>query len=249
MTMRSIAVIGLALWGAAVVAAAVAGRPAPTPAPSTNALSTTVSAAGLWRVDISAGQGQVEVGVTPGDQIEIAVALESGGTGARLPGTSRGDAARTTLDAAVQSQTLRARVSGAIGDGLIERWAVRVPARLAAEVTLRRGVITVTGVEGGVRASADSGVGQELGAIAVDVPRGPLLLTLGVGTIRARAGETPPGDIDVRSRVGHARLSLEGHDIVTTDQYGAGEHVRLKGDGTDGVIARVSVGDAHVRVR
>ena len=37
--------------------------------------------------------------------------------------------------------------------------------------------------------------------------------------------------------------------IVTTNQYGAGERVRLEGDGTDGVIAHVSVGDAHVRVR
>jgi hypothetical protein len=53
----------------------------------------------------------------------------------------------------------------------------------------------------------------------------------------------------VRSQVGHVRLSLEGHAIVTTDQYGAGERVRLEGDGSDGVIARVSVGDAHVRVR
>lgn len=249
MTMRSIAVGGLVLWGAAVVAAAVAGKPAPAPAPSTNALSTTVSAAGLSRVEISAGQGQVDVGVTPGDQIEIAVALQSGGTGLRLIGSPPGDAARTSLDAAAQGQALRARVTGAIGDGLIERWMVRVPARLAAEVTLRRGEIKVTGVEGGVRASADSGVGQEAGAIVVDVPRGPLMLTMGVGTIRVRTGETPPGDIDVRSRVGHARLSLEGHDVVTTDQYGAGERVRLKGDGTDGVIAHVSVGDAHVRVR
>ena len=212
MTMRSMAVVGLVLWGAAVVAAAVAGRPAPAPAPSTNALSATVSAAGLRRIEISAGQGQVEVGVTPGDQIEIAVALESGGAGVRLLGASPGDAARTALDAVVQGQTLRARVTGATGDGLIERWAVRVPARLAAEVTLRRGAITVTGVEGGVRASADSGLGQAPGAMAVDVPRGPLMLTMGVGTIRAHTGETPPGDIDVQSRVGHARLSLEGHD-------------------------------------
>jgi hypothetical protein len=249
MTKRSIAVVGLVLWGAAIVAAAVAGKPAPPPAPSTNALSTSVPAAGLLRVEISAGQGQVDIGVTPGDQIEIAVALESRGTGVRLLGMPPGDAARTTLDAAMQGQTLRARVSGAVGDGLIERWAVRVPARLAAEVTLRRGAITVTGVEGGVRASADSGVGQAAGAIAVDVPRGPLMLTMGVGTIRAHTGETPPGDIDVRSQVGHARLSLEGHAIVTTDQYGAGERVRLEGDGTDGVVARVSVGDAHVRVR
>jgi len=249
MTKRSIAVVGLVLWGAAIVAAAVAGKPAPAPAPSTNALSTSVPAAGLLRVEISAGQGQVDIGVTPGDQIEIAVALESRGTGVRLLGMPPGDAARTTLDAAVEGQTLRARVSGAVGDGLIERWAVRVPARLAAEVTLRRGAITVTGVEGGVRASADSGVGHAAGAIAVDVPRGPLMLTMGVGTIRAHTGETPPGDIDVRSQVGHARLSLEGHAIVTTDHYGAGERVRLEGDGTDGVVARVSVGDAHVRVR
>jgi hypothetical protein len=249
MTMRSIAVTGLVLWGVAVVAAAVAGKPAPAVAPSTNALSTTLPATGLTRVEISAGQGQVDVGVTPSDQIEIAIALESGATGVRLIGSPRGDAARTTLDAAAHGGTLRARVAGEIGDGLIEHWTVRVPARLAAEVTLHRGAITVAGVEGGVRASADSGLGHQEGAIDVDVPRGPLTLTLGVGTIRAHTGETPPGDIDVRSRVGHARLSLEGHDIVIPDQHGAGERVRLKGDGSDGVVASVSVGNAHVRVR
>jgi hypothetical protein len=86
MTMRSIAVTGLVLWGVAVVAAAVAGKPAPAVAPSTNALSTTLPATGLTRVEISAGQGQVDVGVTPSDQIEIAIALESGATGVRLIG-------------------------------------------------------------------------------------------------------------------------------------------------------------------
>ncbi|HKW01502.1 MAG TPA: hypothetical protein VJN96_16875 [Vicinamibacterales bacterium] len=249
MNKRSIVVTGLVLWGAAVVAAAVAGKPAPAVAPSTNALSATIPADGLSRVEISAGQGQVEVGVTPADQIEIAVAVESGATGVRLMGSPRGDASRTTLDTSAQGRTMRVRVTGGIGDGLIEHWIVRMPARLAAEVTLRRGAISVTGVEGGVRASADSGVGQQEGAIDVDVPRGPLMLTLGVGVVRAHTGETPPGDIDVRSRVGHARLSLDGHDIVITDQHGAGERVRLKGDGTDGVVASVSVGDAHVGVR
>jgi len=249
MSIRVLALVGLVIWGAAVVASAVAGRPGPVPPPSTNALTTTVPAAGLSRIEISAGQGQVEIGVTPADQIEINVALESGGDGTRLIGTTPGDAAHTDLDAAIQGQTLRARVAGSIGAGLTERWTVRVPARLAAEVTLRRGAVQITGVEGGVRASTDAGIGHDPGAITVDVPRGSLMLSMGVGTIRARTGETPSGDIDVQSRVGRAHLSLDGHDIVTSGQHGAGERVRLAGDGTDGVRVRVSVGDADVRVR
>lgn len=249
MSIRVLAVVGLVLWGAAVVASAVAGRPGSIAPLSTNTLSTTVPAAGLSRIEISASQGQVELGVTSADQIEIAVALESGGDGTRLIGSTPGDAAHTDLDAAVQGQTLRARVAGSIGPGLTERWTVRVPARLAAEVTLRRGDIQITGVEGGVRASADAGLSHDPGAITVDVPRGSLMLSIGVGTIRARTRETPSGDIDVQSRVGRARLALDGHDIVSTGQHGAGERVRLTGDGTDGVIVRVNVGDADVRVR
>ena len=249
MTIRSLAITGLVLWGAAVVAAAVAGRPGPIAAPSTNALTTTLPAAGLSRIEISAGQGHVELGVTPADQIEIAVALESGNVGTRLIGSPLGDAAHTNLDSAVQGQTLRARVAGAIGEDLTERWTVRVPARLAAEVTLHRGAIHITGVEAGVRASTGAGLGHEAGAIDVDVPRGPLTLTMGVGTIRVHSGETPPGDIDVQSRVGRARLALDGHNLVMRGQYGSGERVRLTGDGTDGIVVRVNVGDAHVRIR
>ena len=248
MTTRAVVITGLLLWGAAVVGAAVAGRSGPAPEPKTNALQATVPAAALSRIEISGGEGQIDLGVTPDDQIEIAIALESGGAGTRVMGRV-GDAARTSLDTAVQGQALRARVAGGIGDGLIEHWTVRVPARLAAELTLHRGAIHVSGIEGGVRASADAGIDHDFGAIVVDVPRGALALTMGVGTIRAHTGETPRGDIDVRSRVGRARLSLDGHDLVATGQYGSGERLRLAGDGTDGVVAHVSVGDAFVRIR
>jgi len=249
MSLRSLALVGLVLWGAAVVGAAVAGRPVAVVPRGTNALTASVPAAGLSRIEISAGLGQIDLGVAPGDQIEIAVALESGGVAGRLIGTPVGDAARTTLDSTVRGETLGARVAGAVGEGLTEHWTVRVPARLAADVTLDRGVIHITEVQGGVRAAAHAGVGHEPGVIDVDVPRGALALTMGVGTIRAHTRETPPGDIDVQSRVGRARLSIDGHDLVTTGQHGSGERVRLAGDGTDGLVIRVSVGDAHVQVR
>ncbi len=250
MSIRPVVVGGLLLWGAAVVAAAVAGGGRATSSPpARNALATTIPAAGVSSLELVAGEGQVDVGVTSADQIEIAVALESRLNGATLIHGVAADAARTSLDAAVSGHAVRARVTGALGEGLVERWTVRVPARLAADVTLRHGDIHITGLEGGVHASTDSGFGHDAGAIDVDVPRGSLTLTMGMGTIHARIGATPPGTIDVQSRVGRARLALDGHNLDTDHEPGPGERVRLTGDGTEGVRVHVSVGDAFVTIR
>jgi hypothetical protein len=249
MSKRSLVITGLVVWSVALVAAVVSGRGAIMPAPSTNSLQAVVPASGISRLEIVGGDGNVTIAASASDQIELAVDLASNPPIGVFVGKRVGDAAQTTLDSSTQGTTMTAHLRGAIGDGLTERWTVRVPARLAADVSMHRGQIDITGIEGGVRARADSGIGHESGAIRVDVPRGSLDLSLGVGTIDARAGETPRGGIDVRSRVGRASLSVDGHSIVAGREPGPGERVRLTGEGSDDIVVRVSVGDAHVRIR
>lgn len=249
MSKRSLVTVGLVVWGVALVAAVVSGRATVMPAPSTNALQALVPAAGVTRLEIVAGDGNVTIAAAPSDQIELVVDLSSSPPVGVFVGGRVGDAAHTSLDSSTHGTTVTAHLRGAIGEGLIERWTVRVPARLAADVSVHRGQIDISGVEGGVRARADSGVGHDEGVIRVDVPRGPLDLSLGVGTIDARAAETPRGGIDVRSNVGHASLAVDGHDIVAGHEPGPGERVRLTGQGPDDIVARVSVGSARVRIR
>lgn len=187
--------------------------------------------------------------MVPGDEIQVAVDVSNGSTGFRLLGSATGDASRTELDSRSTAEALRLRLRGATGDGLDERWHVRVPARLAADVTIHEGTVQITGLEGGVRASVDGGAGHAPGVLQVDVPRGPLDLAVGVGSIDARTAETPRGAVDVRSTVGRATLVLDGHEIVAEREAGPGDRVKLKGDGPDGITVRVSVGDARVRIR
>jgi hypothetical protein len=249
MSKRLLVITGLVVWGVALVAAVVSGRGVVMPAPSTNAFQAVAPAASVTRLEIVGGDANVTIAASASDQIELAVDLASSPPIGVFVGRRVGDAAETWLDSSMQGTMMTAHLRGAIGDGLTERWTVRVPARLAADVSIHRGHIDITGLEGGVRARADSGIGHESGAIRVDVPRGSLDLSLGVGTIDARAGETPRGGIDVRSRVGRASLSVDGHNIVAGHEPGPGERVRLTGDGPDDIVVRVGVGDAHVRVR
>jgi hypothetical protein len=249
MSLRPVVIGGLTLWGAAVVIAAVAGRGANAPAPSNRGLSATIPAAGVTRLEIVAGNGQVVVSVVPDDEIRVAVDVSNGMSGIRLLGAPPGDASHTELDANTTGPTVRLRLRGTLGDGLDERWTVRVPARLAADVTVHQGTIEITGIEGGVRAAADAGRGHAPGVIHVDVPRGPLDLSMGVGSIDAHTSEAPRGSVDVRSKVGRAALVLDGHEIVAEREPGPGDRVQLTGDGPDGITVRVSVGDARVRIR
>jgi hypothetical protein len=251
MKFRSLVIVGLVVWAAAVITAAVAGR---TPAPATpgsKTLASRVPAEGVHAIEIDAGRGSVTIAAGSDDEIQTSVTVTASGAprGVVIFGAAPGDPARTDIESIADGRTLRLRLSGAVGLGLDERWVVGVPARLSAVVTLDRGRIEVSGIEGGVRVRAEAGVDHAPGVILVDVPRGPLDLSLGVGSIDARAGESPRGEITVRSRVGHARLELDGHEIVAGQEPGPGERVRLTGEGADGIVLRVGVGDAHLRIR
>ncbi|HUL74093.1 MAG TPA: hypothetical protein VLT86_13385 [Vicinamibacterales bacterium] len=248
MKFRSLVVAGLVVWTAAVVTAAVAGRRSALSTPAAaRTLASTLPGAGVEAVAIDAGRGSVIVKASPDDQIEATVTVSREARGVVILGAPMGDPAQVELQSNVDRGTLRLRLGGA--SGLDERWVVKVPARLSAAVALARGRIEVSGLEGGVRAHAEAGLDSAPGAILVDVPRGRLELSLGVGSIDARTGESPRGDISVRSSVGHAQLVLDGHEILPGQEPGPGEQVRLTGDGQDGIALRVSVGDARLRIR
>ncbi len=249
MRLRRVVPVAIVLWAGAVIVAAVAGRPASPMPPRVSALTSSVPAQQVRRLEITAGRGLVTIGAAPGDTVDFAVEVSSGAAGPALVRGPQADAALATIESAVRGDTLTARLGGTYGSGLTERWTVRVPARLAADVVLDRGEIAVSGVEGGVRARTQSGVNGAPGRIVVDVPRGALDLSMGVGKIDAHTDEAPRGAIDVRSTVGHATLTLDGREIVTDQAPGPGQRARLSGADAGGIVVRVSVGDARVRVR
>jgi hypothetical protein len=139
------------------------------------------------------------------------------------------------------------------GTGPLEgRWSIKAPAALLARLSLERGHIGVTGMAGGVIASARSGLGEEPGEIRVDVPRGPLTLGLGVGTIRATTMAPSYGEVQVQSSVGDASLVVDGHDVVSPRAPGPGHRLHLGAPdrpGGDAIAIRVEVGDAMLRIR
>ena len=97
-------------------------------------------------------------------------------------------------------------------------------------------------------ASLDAAHGAALG-VDVEVPGGALDLRMGVGRLRAATSTASHGRVDVRSRVGNARLSIDGHEIQAARKPGPGHRLQLSGRAGDALTLDVKVGDASLTIR
>lgn len=247
MSLRRFVLWGFAAWGAIAVAAfAAAPRVVGAPGPS-QSLMARVPGAALALIELEAGSGEATIGATAADAIEIHVDVRPGEI-ARWPfqQTSVGDPSTARLDTRVAGTALKVSLDGA---GPLEaRWTILAPAHLAARVTMDRGQVHLSGLEGGADISASAGLGSAPGLIDVDVPRGWLTLNLGVGTITAKTGSPSYGDVDVRSSVGDAALIVDRHEIVAPHEPGPGHRLRLAGEGADRLLVKVHVGTATLQI-
>jgi hypothetical protein len=131
----------------------------------------------------------------------------------------------------------------------IEEWRVEVPSRLAAHVFAGNGELEIQGLAGGVVAHANAGRSGRPGRIEVSVRSGSVEARLGVGTVTVSTASSDLGDVRLSSGVGHTQLWIDGQRLERRDPPGSGSEVALTGRGADQIRAKVSVGDAVVRIR
>lgn len=254
MRIRSIVLAGLVVWISAFVAVAIATRELPGDhAYPARTLTARVPAAGVNAVDLEAGDAEVEVVAGADDAVDIRVEASSSSAG-RVGigiGAPPGDPSKADLETAVSNGILRVRLLDHQMGAFEGRWTITAPARVAARLAIHDGRIDVTGVTGGVTASMSAGMHSTAGRLHVDVPRGPLDLSISVGDVDARTGAAGYGKVDVRSTVGDASLYIDGHAIDAPHEPGPGHRLQLAAGGTTGddLRVRTTVGSALLRIR
>lgn len=242
-------VVGIWLVGIAVAAQLVAMRETAQAPQTTRAFTADIDAAGLQALDLRTTDGSVEIVGTDENRIRLSAEVSTPGQKKRWAPTFPADLLRTELMSETRGNVLTARIRVPGDDAVLERWILKVPRRFRVHLEAHDTSIEVSDVAGGVTVRANAGVGSAPGRIRVNVPGGRLDLALHVGDIQAQTLSASKGPVDVESRVGDARVSLAGRDIVSPREPGPGHRVRLNDPGPDAVKLKVGVGTATLDIK
>jgi hypothetical protein len=218
------------------------------PRTSERVLTASLAATGITHLELTSLDGPVDVRADPDPAASVITVSASL---AQRPAThSRQDVPvdlnKIVLGAAASGNIMRIGLRHAAGRP-VTTWDIRVPSRFSVTIIAQDGSVAVTGVEGGVRVSVNTGLAGPA-ALSVDVPRGVLDLQVVVGEISARHRSTQFDRADLNATVGRARLFLLGHEVVTSREPGAGHRIRLAGEGPDLLRLRATVGDVKLQI-
>jgi len=208
--------------------------------------SLDVPAGDIERLELDANVGEAEIVAADIEVIEVRVRLEPDddwfGPSERLE--ARLAAAELEHEVSGGSLSLALdydRVRNG-DDDLVERWEIRLPAKIALEVELNVGSMDIEGVAAGVNAEVN------VGELRIDVPRGSIDARVNVGDLNIRSRSEDPGEFDLESNIGEAVLRIDGKAAGRTEGW-LGNSVAHDAGGKDDVTAEVNVGQVTVNVR
>ena len=203
-------------------------------------LDRSIPAAGLERIEIEAGVGDVRVEVGEDDSIHVEVTLEPrrGGLFSSIR-TAEREVQEATLEVETAGSALQLRVgTNADERRFEERWTVAMPARLALQLELGVGDVEVRGLAGGI--TLEAGVGD----VVVDTESGDLDLEVGVGDLSVRAPAAAYASVRCAAGVGEARIRVQGEALGGGGFVGSS--ASWTGSGSHHLKAELGVGDASV---
>lgn len=234
--------------GGSVAAASTAEAPAVASlAPRT--LNADFDTAGLDKLALDAGVGEMHVHPSPDGRVHVQVTLRPKEQEFMWffhwmsQGTARGIAA-ASIRQEKQDGTLRLSLDypDVQQDNLKQEWEVEAPAKLALDARLKVGELTIEGVAGGVIARLN------VGELSINTPKGAIDGEVNVGEIRAKSQSSVHGKINLSSNIGEAVLYLEGKQSGYHEHGGLGNSVSADGDGPDSMRLSVNVGEASLRL-
>jgi hypothetical protein len=213
-------------------------------------LNADLDAAGVDKLALDVGVGEVHVNPSPDGKVHVQVTLRPKEQEFmwffhwRSEGTARGIAT-----ASINQERSGERLSlslnyprGADQENLKQEWDVLVPVRLTLDANLKVGELTISGVAGGVTARLD------VGELSIDAPQGAIDGQVNVGEIRAKSGSVRHGKIDLSSTIGEAVVYINGEQSGFHEHGGLGNRVTLDGTGPDSMRLAVNVGEASLHV-
>ena len=203
----------------------------------------TLDLDGVKRVLIDGGVGTMDVRASDDDKLHVIVTAEPDDDLSRS--VSEEEMAGIELDVDRSSRRLKLELDlpgGLDVDDVQEKWQVRIPVGVEAELELGVGQMDVEGVTGGLTVSM--GVGE----LNVDIPSGPIEISVGVGDVDVSVSKASIAKVRLDTTVGDARLRVNGERIEGSSHFGIGNSVRYKGDGQDEVEVSVKVGEVKVEL-
>lgn len=227
---------------------APAQGPAPLAGPRT--LTADIATAGLARLALKVGVGEVHVTPSADDKLHVQVTLRQKEREFMWffhwasQGTAQ-DIAAAALKQQQQDKQLSLSLdypSGQNPDDLKQEWDVQVPARLALDADMKVGELTIEGVAGGVAAKLN------VGELSIDTPKGSISADVNVGEIRAKSGTARHGKIDLSSNIGETVVTIAGKNAGSHEHGGLGNSVDLDGDGPDTMHLSINIGEASLRI-
>jgi len=213
----------------------------PVAAAESRDLDGRASAAGVDKVQLDAGVGDIHVtGVGGGDEIVVSVELEPrrGGFFSSLKKAQREvDEAVLRMDA--RRGVLRLEIETDSGDRRFEEnWTIEMPARLALDLDLGVGDVDIRNLDG------DLAVEVGVGDILAEGVSNDVTIDIGVGDATIRGSADDFGSVDGSGGVGDARLSVRGKRIESSGFVG--HSAEWTGDGEHTIEISLGVGDARV---
>lgn len=220
-------------------------------ADASRTLQAISPAAGVNRIMIDAGVGQIRVSPSPDDGVHVQVRLEKKSQNflwffhwmsqstaqaisqVSLQQQSQGDSITYTL-----------KYPDHLDDGDIKQnWDVQIPSRLFTKVTMKVGQLTVNGIAGGVDVSLN------VGEVVLNTPAGSMKARVNVGQIRATSATAQPGNIRLSTTIGDARLSMKGRvDRDNMHHNGLGRTIDVTGNGPDQMDLELNIGEVSLHI-
>lgn len=216
-------------------------------AENTRDFSLDVPAEDIKQLDLEGNVGSIDIRAADVDAVEVRVRLEPSDDdwfGSEKKLAERLEEAKLEHD--VDGDVLRVRLNyeeSRHDDGdLEEHWEIRVPTRMALNVELNVGEMSLVGTGGGVEAEVN------VGELEIDVTGGDIDAEVNVGEVDIRSATKTPGEFDLESNIGDARLRIDGRDTGRGEGWlGAG--ITHDAGGEDDVTATVNVGEVRVEIR
>lgn len=220
-----------------------AGPSAAEPSDAPRDLAQEYQAADLRALRIEGNQGAMRITVGTRRQISVRALLQSKKDSLTC---DRADVQAALQEARIEDRRRRDELRIALAEtacsGDIEAtWSVILPSDLSVAAKLGVGPVDISGVAGGV--TLDLGVGHA----EVVVPSGMLRVEVGVGKARIRSESADIGNIDLRSHVGSADLTIGDHRFSSAHSA-PGEGFAIEGEGEYDIVVSVRVGTATLQI-
>jgi len=175
-------------------------------------LTADVPVAGVERVTLAAGSGQMEIKPAGDDAIHVRLELRQNERRILwvyhwMSGTTARDLAGATLVLDRRDSTLSLRLAypgGVSHDDVQQKWIVQMPARLTVSASQQAGQLKIQGMQAGVIAQL------HYGDLEILDTRGPLQASITAGRLHVISDSAQPGAIRVGSSFGLGILSLNG---------------------------------------